>query len=193
MAKSPGFPDIRKIGRQIRALRERSGRTVGQLAREAGLSERAVRDLEAGRTNPSLATVVAVADVLGASINELVEASRKSEAVSDLTPAPDASETDIELTRTLPEPRMRARIVQVADDGSTRLPTSSVFGHVLGDAVTVILDGVETTLRKGDSFHARPGVLEAWRGQTNAGRLLVVETTAKDNGVRSTGTGQDSA
>lgn len=182
--------EIRKIGRHFRILRERSGRSVAQVSRAAGLSERAVRDLEAGRTNPSLATVVSLVDVLGANLNDLVDASRRSDVVSDYTPATDASETT-ELTRTLRSPRMRARIVQIGTDAAANLPANAVFGYVLADSVAVALDGEETVLRHGDSFHARAGVLQAWRSQASGGRLLVVEAGADQPGGAGMDGGQD--
>lgn len=174
--------DVREIGRQFRILRERAGRTIAQLARAAGLSERAVRDLEAGRTNPSLATVVSLADVLGANLNDLVDASRRSDIVSDYTSAATATET-MELTRTFRSPRMRARIVQIGADAAADLPANAVFGYVLADSVAVVLDGEETLLRHGDSFHARAGVLQGWRSQTQGGRMLVVEAVADQAGI----------
>jgi transcriptional regulator with XRE-family HTH domain len=182
MSLSSKESEVRKIGRQFRILRERSGRTIAQLSRAAGLSERAVRDLEAGRTNPSLATVVSIVDVLGANLNDLVEASRRSDVVSDYTSAAAATETT-ELTRSLRSPRMRARIVQLGASAATDTPANAVFGYVLADSVAVALDGQETLLRHGDSFHARAGVLRGWRSQTSAGRLLVVEAVADDSEI----------
>ncbi|MBL0933451.1 MAG: helix-turn-helix domain-containing protein [Rhizobiaceae bacterium] len=182
MSSLPKDAEVRRIGRQIRLLRERAGQSIAQLSRGAGLSERAVRDLEAGRTNPSLATVVAVVDVLGASLDELIAAARETGIVSNYTQAIGTSETSVDLTRSLPEPRMRARIIVLDGEGCVDLPTTAVFGHVLGDNVVVSLDGEETVLRRGDSFHAGAGVLAGWRGQSSSSRLLVVET-ADDNGV----------
>ena len=183
--------DLRKIGRQFRILRERSGRTIAQLARAASLSERAVRDLEAGRTNPSLATVVSLADVLGANLHDLVDASRRIDVVSDYTSAADAIETT-ELTRTLRLPRMRARIVQIGAGDAADLPANAVFGYVLADSVAVALDGEETVLRQGDSFHARAGVLQGWRSPATGGRLLVVEAVADQPGLAGMDGGQES-
>lgn len=190
MSLSSRETDVRKIGRQFRIMRERSGRTIAQLSRAAGLSERAVRDLEAGRTNPSLATVVSLADVLGANLNDLVEASRRSDVVSDYTSAADATETT-ELTRTLRLPRMRARIVQIGPGDAADLPKNAAFGYVLAESVAVVLDGEETSLRHGDSFHVRAGVLHGWRSQTPRGRLLVVEAVAERAGIAGMDGGQD--
>lgn len=190
MSLSSRETEVRRIGRQFRILRERSGRTIAQVSRAAGLSERAVRDLEAGRTNPSLATVVSLADVLGASLDDLVEASRRSDSVSDYSPASSATETT-ELTRTLRSPRMRARIVHFGAGDTASLPANAVFGYVLADSVAVALDGEETLLRHGDSFHARAGVLQGWRSPASGGRLLVVEVLAGQAAAAGTDGGQE--
>jgi transcriptional regulator with XRE-family HTH domain len=174
--------EIRRIGRQLRLLREKSGRTLAQVAQAAGVSQRALRELEAGRTNPSLATVVSIADVLGVTLDELVGAARRNLPDADYTSSPAASETSISLTRQLPNPRMRARIVQLdsRSGADPELPSAAVFGHVLGGGVAVSLEGEETGLRQGDSFHAQAGVLRGWRGQMPSSRLLVVEAVAED-------------
>ena len=180
MTSRPRDTEIRRIGRQLRLLREKSGRTLAQLAQAADLSERAIRDLEAGRTNPSLATVVSIIDALGVTLDELVGAARRNAPILDFTPAPEANETSVELTRRLPEPRMRARILRFAGMPLADLPAGAVFGHVLDGAVSISLDGAESGLRQGDSFHAQAGVLGGWRGNASGGRLLVVEAVAAD-------------
>lgn len=187
MPPRPRETEIRRIGRQLRLLRERSGRSIAQLSRAASLSEHAIRQLEAGRTNPSLATVVAIADVLGVKLNDLVDAARRNVVISVYTPSPAANKISVDLTCELPEPRMRARIIRIEGDADVPLPPAAVFGHALGDGITVSLDGEETVLRRGDSFHARAGVLRGWRGQPASGRLLVVETDEAIQPGRSSG------
>lgn len=176
----PRGAEIRRIGRQIRLLREKSGRTLGQLAEAAGLSERAVRELEAGRTNPSLTTVVGIADALGVTLDELVTAARRNVPAADFTPASTAGAATAMLTRELPDPRMRARLVRLdsASGDAPGIPSTAVFGHVLDGTVMVSLDGKETTLGRNDSFHAQAGVLGSWRAAEAGGCLLVVETAA---------------
>ena len=171
----PGSRDaeIRRIGRQVRLLREKSGRTQAQLADTAGLSERAVRELETGRTNPSLTTVVGIAGALGVTLDEIVTAARRNVPAADHTQAQASGEASIALTRELPNPRMRARLIDFDGAHKPDLPSSAMFGHVLAGAVHVTLDGEESALRSGDSFHAQAGVLRGWHGA--GGRLLVVE------------------
>lgn len=166
--------ETRRIGRQIRLIREKSGRSVGQLAGAAGVSERAVRELEAGRTNPSLRTVVCIVDALGVTLDELVVAARQNRPIASHTPA-SATADDIELSTRLPDARMRARLVRGGGEGDA-VPSGPVFGHVLDGKFQIVLDGEQAALGKGDSFHAQAGVLQSWRVPSPGGLLLVVET-----------------
>lgn len=177
----PRDTEIRRIGRQLRLLREKSGRTLAQLAEVAGLSERAVRELEAGRTNPSLTTAVGIAEALGVSLDELVAAARYNLPPADFTPAP--AEGEAVLTRQLPTPRMRARLVDLHDKPEADLPAGPIFGHVLDGVIRVALDGQETGLNRNDSFHAQARVLGGWQAGARGGRLLVVEAVAADPSV----------
>lgn len=172
-----GQKELRQVGRHIRLTREKAGLTQSQLAESAGLSPRAVRDLEAGRSNPTLATMVAIVDVLGFTLDELVTAARSSLPGPDLTRASDLGAGNNLLTRTLLNPRMSARIVDFGggDTAGPEMPAGAIFGHVLKGNVTVALDGEDVTLRQGDSLHARPGVLGRLQAQGDRVRVLLVE------------------
>ncbi|MFD3509521.1 helix-turn-helix domain-containing protein [Nocardia sp. NPDC058666] len=56
---------LKDIGAKVRAERRRHRLTQEQLAEVADTSTRTVRDIEHGRGSTSIATVAAVADVLG--------------------------------------------------------------------------------------------------------------------------------
>lgn len=177
----PRETEVRRIGRQIRLLREIAGRTLDQLAAASGLSVRALRELEAGRTNPTLATVVSAAEALGVSVDEIIAAARRDLPAADLTRAGDGrGSAEALLTRTLPDPRMKARLINLAtgpnDTLGGALPAGAAFVHVLAGTVTATLDGETVRLAPGDSFHAQPGVLRDLEGQ--GGQLLLVEATA---------------
>jgi transcriptional regulator with XRE-family HTH domain len=178
----PRDTEIRRIGRQLRVLRETSGRTLAQIAEAADLSERAVRELEAGRTNPSLITVVSVADALGITLDELITSARRNVPAADFTAASSIDAAVTTLTRQLPNPRMRARLIQIDPKSGAAgdIPSTAVFGQVLGGKITVSLDGQDTTIVAGDSFHAQAGVLGGWRAGATGGRLLVVEAAPAD-------------
>lgn len=57
--------DVQGIGLSVRSARKESGLKQSDLADLAGVSERTVRAIETGTGNPTLAAVVAVANVLG--------------------------------------------------------------------------------------------------------------------------------
>ena len=52
------------MGRRIKAARKKAAMTQARLAEEVGISEVHVSNLESGRGNPSLATLVDIANVL---------------------------------------------------------------------------------------------------------------------------------
>jgi transcriptional regulator with XRE-family HTH domain len=56
---------VAEVGRQLRALRTGSGRTVASVAVEAGLSVPYIANLENGRGNPTMTALSQVASALG--------------------------------------------------------------------------------------------------------------------------------
>lgn len=60
--------DVREIGRQLRARRAASGRTVASVAMDAGLSVPYVANLENGRGNPTISALSRLAAALGAQL-----------------------------------------------------------------------------------------------------------------------------
>jgi DNA-binding XRE family transcriptional regulator len=60
-----------QLGRQLRERRARLGWTVEEAAERYGVEPAHVRRIEAGRTNPSLATLLSVAEALSVDLSEL--------------------------------------------------------------------------------------------------------------------------
>ena len=60
------------MGRRIEAARKKAAMTQARLAEEVGISEVHVSNLESGTGNPSLATLVDIANVLSVSTDELL-------------------------------------------------------------------------------------------------------------------------
>jgi len=175
-----GQAGLARIGRHIRKAREAVGMSQNEAALAAGLSGRTYRDLEAGRTNPSLATMAAVVSALGLRLDDLVEAAKAEPTECDFTPADETAANETLLTRTLAEPRMHARIVRLDGEGdTTRVADAASFTFVLDGSVAVDLDGEAVTLRQGDTLHAQPLVTGEWRARAAQTRLLVV--SALDN------------
>jgi transcriptional regulator with XRE-family HTH domain len=61
------------IARHVRALRAARGWSIDALAARSGVSRGMVIQIEQARTNPSVATLVRLADALGATLSSLVD------------------------------------------------------------------------------------------------------------------------
>ena len=65
--------DLHKLGRRIAAMRELRDMTQQELANRAGLTQAAIARIEKARKpRVQLATVVAIAEVLGVSVDYLI-------------------------------------------------------------------------------------------------------------------------
>ncbi len=67
------------LGKAIRQLREERGKTQEALAQEAGITVGHMSMIERGHSNPTWATVKAIAAALGESMAELAKVSDKLE------------------------------------------------------------------------------------------------------------------
>jgi XRE family transcriptional regulator, aerobic/anaerobic benzoate catabolism transcriptional regulator len=67
------------LGKAIRQLRDERGMTQEALAQEAGVTVGHMSMIERGHSNPTWATVKAVARVLGASMSELAKLADRQE------------------------------------------------------------------------------------------------------------------
>jgi transcriptional regulator with XRE-family HTH domain len=61
-----------KIAANLRALRARQGMSVVTLAERSGVARATLTNLEAGRGNPTIDTLYALADALGAALSDLI-------------------------------------------------------------------------------------------------------------------------
>ena len=68
------------LGQRLRSARERRGLALSELAREAGLSRRYLTEAEAGRANPSILKLAALARALGLQLAELCDLDGAAEA-----------------------------------------------------------------------------------------------------------------
>jgi transcriptional regulator with XRE-family HTH domain len=77
-----GREHLRSLGRCLRDLREARSCSLKRLSSESGVSVAAIQKIESGETNPNLLTVLAIADVLGESVDRLVMLSRNASQIS---------------------------------------------------------------------------------------------------------------
>jgi transcriptional regulator with XRE-family HTH domain len=68
---------LRQLAVRIKMLREARGWTQEQLAERAAIQRSYLGDLELGRRNPSVRTLVKVSNAFGIDVSELLEGSRK--------------------------------------------------------------------------------------------------------------------
>jgi XRE family aerobic/anaerobic benzoate catabolism transcriptional regulator len=83
------------LGARVRALRTARGWSMRQLAARCAISERFLRDLEAGRGNISVIRLARLAEALGRTaatlLSEAEESVRNGEALSETEPPPSRS------------------------------------------------------------------------------------------------------
>lgn len=63
---------LEKFGEKLRALRVKKGLTLEQLAFEADIEVSQVHRVEKGKINPTITTLIALADGLNITLSELV-------------------------------------------------------------------------------------------------------------------------
>lgn len=161
-----GKSDLPRLGQHIRDLRLATGHTQADIARLAGLAESTVGAVEAGRSNPSLPTIVALAHALGVSIDQIVAAAT---ARRDRVAITRSSAGNADLSAGLADPALLARTIVLPQGQRQTVP------HATPDAavMVMVLDGVvlATTasgerlrLEAGDTAHARDAMLHSLTG-----------------------------
>ncbi|MGH7005169.1 MAG: helix-turn-helix domain-containing protein [Alphaproteobacteria bacterium] len=183
---------LRNLGRQIRSLREHRGLSLNQLARQSGISVTGIRNIEFGRANPGLLTVVAILDVLGVSLDELVGLARRAGKTVHVARAPARAQRDSSVQRQLSEiyqPHVRGRMVTLP--AGTDLLTARKadggphFAFVLEGKVRVVMsDGPSHELSAGDAIHLadQPPRVVANAGDRTA-RLLWVKDSRSETRI----------
>jgi|HubBroStandDraft_5_1064220.scaffolds.fasta_scaffold18599_3 transcriptional regulator with XRE-family HTH domain len=80
MARQQMLEDfVSLIGRAILRERRRAGKSQEDLAYEAQMSVRHLRELEQGRANPTVETLCRLAETLGVPVNVLFEEKRRAQ------------------------------------------------------------------------------------------------------------------
>jgi transcriptional regulator with XRE-family HTH domain len=71
---TPTTNPLRTLGPRLKRVRERSGRSLRDVARELGVSASFLSQMERGKSQPSVATLYSLSQLLGVSIDELFAA-----------------------------------------------------------------------------------------------------------------------
>ncbi|MGI8457425.1 MAG: helix-turn-helix domain-containing protein [Propionibacteriaceae bacterium] len=79
----PTGADLAALGARVRGLRARRGLSLSGLAADAGIGKGSLSELEAGRRNPTLATLYALAGPLGVPLTTLLADETGTEVSAD--------------------------------------------------------------------------------------------------------------
>ena len=64
--------EAQKLGRNLKRIRKEKGISQGDIAREFGMDKAFISNIENGKTNPTLATIVRLAKAVGVSVEDLM-------------------------------------------------------------------------------------------------------------------------
>lgn len=169
------------LGPKIRSLRQRLALTLDETATRAGISAPFLSQIERGRARPSLATLVAIARVLGVEVQYLLDAPREERFVArgdHLTffGFADAGKRFARLTQVTAGGRMEALLVRIPagrklDDITAR--AGEQFWYVLSGTVALTLEGKTYVFREGDSAHYDSTDAHRWENTGGQEALLM--------------------
>ena len=162
-----GREHLRSLGRRLRELREARSWSLKRLSAESGVSVAAIQKIESGETNPNLLTVLAIADVLGESVDRLVTVSRRAGQISNVVRGtlPARPHGSISLP-SLDRPRIKSRLIALAGRASLEheIPKDgTLFAYVLDGALQLhFSDGTTEQLGTGDLIHVTERLPIEW-------------------------------
>ncbi|HEY9013171.1 MAG TPA: cupin domain-containing protein [Devosia sp.] len=150
------------LGARLRARRKAIGKTMQQVADEAGLTIGFISQIERGISSPSLASLYNVAKALDASVDMFV--SRKPERThSVVTHAGTRQTYKIDgtsryyefLERGFPEAKLNACLSHVPPGHASEMMSheGEDFVYLVAGEMLYEVDGVEYPLKAGDTLH----------------------------------------
>jgi transcriptional regulator with XRE-family HTH domain len=163
-----GREHLRSLGRRLRELREARSWSLKRLSAESGVSVAAIQKIESGETNPNLLTVLAIADVLGESVDRLVAASRKASQISHVARGMLPLRTlGASTLPALDHPRIKSRLIALAGRASLEradIPKDgALFAYVLDGSLQLRFpNGTLEQLGTGDSIHVTEELPVEW-------------------------------
>jgi transcriptional regulator with XRE-family HTH domain len=181
-----GSNHVTSFGQRVRWLREARGWSIQRLAREAGLSVIAIRNLESGSADPRLHSALAIAEALGEPIDRLIASARAAsvsvrllEGANVPGPVPEEVQSS-DITGEMHEPRMAAQILvmgaRTTVDAPKALNRRPTFCYVLDGGISVSFpDGDVHHLQEGDAIHfAEAGEVQITTSRNGSARVLRV-------------------
>ncbi|SEP16929.1 Helix-turn-helix domain-containing protein [Salinihabitans flavidus] len=188
-----GPAELRRLGQYLQKQRTGSGLTLRGLSERAEVGVASIRALEAGRSSPSLTTVLRVVGALGVTIDRAVAEATTAGAQVTVTRRSEGpySPDGQRLSDGLEDAKLDARRVEVAPGALYKLPDalSNVpsFCMVIDGTLAVARASADRVpLDAGDSYLAQPGEVQAWAntGTASAHLIYVADRTPRDDETR---------
>lgn len=161
------------LARNLRRLRGERGFTLDALAVRAGVSRGMVIQIEQGRTNPSVGTVVKIADALGVSMTTLLEYDRTprvrlfpAEDAVRMWATPEGSRSTLLAGTEAPGPLelWTWQLMPGQGSDSDAHPAGTVeLLHVTAGTLTLIVDGTDHRVTAGASAAFQAHVPHGYR------------------------------
>jgi transcriptional regulator with XRE-family HTH domain len=124
---------IENLGARLRVVRLRSGMSLREVARQLGVSPSFISQMENGKSQPSVATLYSIAQLLGVSIDELFSS-------QELGPTADSAVDHAQLSDIppLPEPVPAAADAQTVSRSAFSSPSDVWSGPASGERIQII-------------------------------------------------------
>ena len=158
MTAPPSATAVR-IGARLRSARRRAGMSITQLADETGLTKGFISQLERDLTTASVASLVAICNVLRIGVGSLFEPARTDLVRGEERPRINFGGEGV--TEWLLTPRSQERLQVIQSEigpsgGGGRelysLPADAEFVHVVSGALDVVIEDETYHLFEGDSL-----------------------------------------
>jgi transcriptional regulator with XRE-family HTH domain len=175
---------IESVARAVRATRRSRGLSLDQLAVRAGVSKGALVSLESAAANPTLGTLVRLADALGVPVSALVGGVRESTVrvadaatVQPLWQGPQGGSARLLLTTATAAPVELWRWRLEADEAYDSHPHAAGVVEtitVLAGTAVIGVDSAEHVLTTGMTATFAADVPHSYRGQPPSGAEMLM-------------------
>jgi len=188
MASTPVRPDDRRfdrsdllrMGRVLREHRQVAGLSARRLSVQSGVSVSAIRALESGVSNPALATVLPLVEVLGLGIDALVAEVRSARSGVVVHRAGSPETPEAAEGRALRLCRVSLPVKSVQPPPRVCAEHPALVMVLSGSIIAGLEDGGRAQLEAGDTYHAEAGAVTSWANPgTREVRLLCVADGAR--------------
>jgi transcriptional regulator with XRE-family HTH domain len=170
-----------RIGRQLRAARLASRRSIAEVAEQSGLTKGFLSKLERDLTSVSVASLMRLCDALGISVGSLFQAAKGEVVRKGEYPPINFGGNGVREYLLTPagEKRVQAILSEIEPGGGSgdepySLPTDVEFAFVLAGQMRIVVAGETLTLDAGDAFTFQSSAAHTFEVPPSAGPSQVL-------------------